>query len=168
MKTLQDYIYESILDDEEVLINDTEKSLSNPFVMIMTIINNSSNAANDYRSELEVKKIFNKYILDTLPYEIRSKIRIRISTGLFRVFCSNDSGNEELILATNNSLEAAKELNTHKGDKTAVLFLDAKAFRKLVTDCYNFKNVPDYHNWVKYIVTKYKLNKSTDKYVYTI
>ena len=79
----------------------------------------------------------------------------------------NNRGNEELIFVVNNSLEAAKDLNTHKGDKTAIIFLDAKAYRKLVTE-YGFKNTPDYHNWIKYITAKYKLNKSNDKYVYTI
>ena len=54
-----------------------------------------------------------------------------------------------------------------KGDKVAIIFLDAKAYRKLVTE-YGFKNTPDYHNWIKYITAKYKLNKSNDKYVYTI
>jgi hypothetical protein len=86
---------------------------------------------------------------------------------MFRVFCSNDRGNEELIFVVNNSLEAAKELNTHKGDKIAIIFLDAKAYRKLVTE-YGFKNTPDYHNWIKYITAKYKLNKSKDNYIYTI
>ena len=162
MKTL----YESILDDEDVLISDVKKT-TNPFVMINNLVNSSSNIKNDIKTQMEIKRIFNEYIADSLPYETRNKIRLGFLDGMFRVFCSNDRGNEELIFVVNNSLEAAKDLNTHKGDKTAILFLDAKAYRKLVTE-YGFKNTPDYHNWIKYITAKYKLNKSNDKYVYTI
>lgn len=162
MKTL----YESILDDEDILISDVKKT-TNPFVMINNLVNSSSNIKNDMKTQMEIKRIFNEYIADSLPYETRNKIRLGFSDGMFRVFCSNDRGNEELIFVVNNSLEAAKDLNTHKGDKTAILFLDAKAYRKLVTE-YGFKNTPDYHNWIKYITAKYKLNKSNDKYVYTI
>ena len=158
MKTL----YESILDDEDVLISDVKKT-TNPFVMINNLVNSSSNIKNDVKTQMEIKRIFNEYIADSLPYETKNKIRLGFSDGMFRVFCSNDRGNEELIFIVNNSLEAAKELNTHKGDKTAIIFLDAK----LVTE-YGFKNTPDYHNWIKYITAKYKLNKSADKYVYTI
>ena len=162
MKTL----YESILDDEEVLIGDVKKT-TNPFVMIYTLLNNSRDIRDDFKTQMEIKRIFNEYIADSLPYETKNKIRLGFSDGMFRVFCSNDRGNEELIFVVNNSLKAAKELNTHKGDKTAIIFLDAKAYRKLVTE-YGFKNTPDYHNWIKYITAKYKLNKSADKYVYTI
>lgn len=162
MKTL----YESILDDEEVLIGDVKKT-TNPFVMINNLVDSSSNIKTDVKTQIEIKRIFNEYIADSLPYETKNKIRLGFSNGMFRVFCSNDRGNEELIFVVNNSLEAAKELNTHKGDKTAIIFLDAKAYRKLVTE-YGFKNTPDYHNWIKYITAKYKLNKSNDKYVYTI
>lgn len=34
MKTLQDYINESILDDEEVLVADTKKAVNNPYKLI--------------------------------------------------------------------------------------------------------------------------------------
>lgn len=159
-------LYESILDDEDVLISDVKKT-TNPFVMINNLVNSSSNIKNDMKTQMEIKRIFNEYIADSLPYETRNKIRLGFFDGMFRVFCSNDRGNEELIFVVNNSLEAAKDLNTHKGDKTAIIFLDAKAYRKLVTE-YGFKNTPDYHNWIKYITAKYKLNKSNDKYVYTI
>lgn len=162
MKTL----YESILDDEEVLIGDVKKT-TNPFVMINNLVDSSSNIKTDVKTQIEIKRIFNEYIADSLPYETKNKIRLGFSDRMFRVFCSNDIGNEELIFVVNNSLEAAKELNTHKGDKTAIIFLDAKAYRKLVTE-YGFKNTPDYHNWIKYITAKYKLNKSKDNYIYTI
>ena len=161
MKTL----YESILDDEDVLISDVKKT-ANPFVMINNLVDNS-NIRTDTKTQMEVKRIFNEYIANSLPYETRNKIRFGFSNGMFRVFCYNDRGDEELMFIVNNSLEAVKELNTHKGDKTAIMFLDAKAFRKLVT-VYGFKNTSDYHNWIKYITTKYKLNKSADKYTYTI
>lgn len=162
MKTL----YESILDDEDILISDVKKT-TNPFVMINNLVNSSSNIKNDVKTQMEIKRIFNEYIADSLPYETRNKIRFGFFDGMFRIFCSNNFNDEELIFVVNNSWEAAKELNTHKGDKIAILFLNAKAFRKLVTE-YGFKNTPDYHNWIKYITAKYKLNKSNDKYVYTI
>ena len=157
-------LYESILDDEDVLIDRTKKSL-NPFVMIYKIVNNSSNIRDDYKSQMEVKRIFDEYFSTTFPsYETRI-LRFGFGRDMFRVF--NKPFNEELMLITKNNLEAAKDLNTHKGDDVAVIFLDAKAYRKLVKE-YGFKNTPDYHNWIEYITAKYKLNKSNDKYVYTI
>jgi hypothetical protein len=34
MKTLQDYIYESILDDEDILIDDVKRSAKDPFYVL--------------------------------------------------------------------------------------------------------------------------------------
>jgi hypothetical protein len=39
MKTLQDYINESILDDEDVLIGNVKKDSKNPFVLLDTLLN---------------------------------------------------------------------------------------------------------------------------------
>ena len=83
------------------------------------------------------------------------------------MYISKLSYNEDLITITQNNLEAAKELNTHKGDNIAILFLDDKAFRKQVKE-YGFKSLSDYRTWKDYIAAKYKLNKSKDNYIYTI
>ena len=53
MKTL----YESILDDEEVLIGDVKKT-TNPFVMIYTLLNNSRDIRDDFKTQIEIKKIY--------------------------------------------------------------------------------------------------------------
>ena len=162
MKTL----YESILDDEDVLIQDAKKSI-NPFVMIYTLLNNSRDIRDDFKTQMEIKKIFNKYLTEGLPYETTSNIRFRFAPQLFTMYINKLSYNEDLITITQNNLEAAKELNTHKGDNIAILFLDDKAFRKQVKE-YGFSNSKHYRDWKDYIATKYKLNKSKDNYIYTI
>lgn len=162
MKTL----YESILDDEEVLIGDVKKT-TNPFVMIYTLLNNSRDIRDDFKTQMEIKKIFNKYLAEGLPYEATSNIRFRFGPQVFSMYINRLSFNEDLITITRNNLEAAKELNTHKGDNIAILFLDDKAFRKQVKE-YGFKSLSDYRDWKNYIATKYKLNKSKDNYIYTI
>jgi hypothetical protein len=161
MKTL----YESILDDENVLVGDVKKT-TNPFVMIFTLLNGSKDIRDDFKTQMEIKKIFNKYLAEGLPYETTSNIRFRFTPELFSMYI-NKLGCEELIMITQNNLEAAKELNTHKGDNIAILFLDDKAFRKQVKE-YGFSNSKHYRDWKDYIATKYKLNKSKDNYVYTI
>ena len=162
MKTL----YESILDDEDVLMSDVKKS-TNPCVMIYTLLNNSRDIRDDFKTQTEIKKIFNKYLAEGLPYETTSNIRFRFQPDFFSIYTNKLSYNEDLITITQNNLEAAKELNTHKGDNIAILFLDDKAFRKQVKE-YGFSNPKHYRDWKDYIATKYKLNKSKDNYIYTI
>lgn len=162
MKTL----YESILDDEDMLIGDVKKT-TNPFVMIYTLLNNSRDIRDDFKTQMEIKKIFNKYLAEGLPYEATSNIRFRFQPDFFSIYTNKLGYNEDLITITQNNLEAAKELNTHKGDNIAILFLDDKAFRKQVKE-YGFKSLSDYRDWKNYIAAKYKLNKSKDNYIYTI
>ena len=159
-------LYESILDDEEVLIGDVKKT-TNPFVMIFNLLNSSKDIRDDFKTQTEIKKIFYKYLAEGLPYETTSNIRFRFTHQFFSMYISKLSYNEDLITITQNNLEAAKELNTHKGDNIAILFLDDKAFRKQVKE-YGFKSLSDYRTWKDYIAAKYKLNKSKDNYIYTI
>jgi hypothetical protein len=159
-------LYESILDDEDVLIQDVKKT-TNPFVMIFNLLNSSKDIRDDFKAQTEIKKIFNKYLAEGLPYETTSNIRFRFAPQLFTIHINKLSFNEDLIMITQNNLEAAKELNTHNGDKIAILFLDDKAFRKQVKE-YGFKSSSDYRTWKNYIATKYKLNKSKNNYIYTI
>ena len=50
MKTLQDYINESILDDEEVLIGDTKQDLNNPLLCLYHIYKNTHNFNKDKKN----------------------------------------------------------------------------------------------------------------------
>ena len=47
MKTLNDYIKESILDDEDVLMNKAEEDSKNPFIVIGNLIVASPHLAKD-------------------------------------------------------------------------------------------------------------------------
>ena len=160
-------LYESILDNDEVLVADTKKSVNNPFVMIFNLLNGSKDIRDDFKTQMEIKKIFNKYLAEGLPYEVTSNIRFRFQPEFFSIYTNKLSYHEDLITITQNNLEAAKELNTHKGDKIAVLFLDDKAFRKQLKE-YGFSSSKHYRDWKDYIAAKYKLNKSKDNYIYTI
>ena len=75
MKTL----YESILDDEEVLVGDVKKTVNNPFVMIFNLLNSSKDIRDDFKTRTEIKKIFYKYLAEGLPYETTSNIRFRFA-----------------------------------------------------------------------------------------
>ena len=58
MKTLNDYIKESILDDEDVLINNAEKDSKNPFIVIGNLIASSNNLQKDITTQQAIDKIF--------------------------------------------------------------------------------------------------------------
>ena len=45
MKTLQDYINESILDDEDILVGDLKKYVNNPYLLIKTWLLNAKNVS---------------------------------------------------------------------------------------------------------------------------
>ena len=47
MKTLNDYIKESILDDEDVLISDIKKDTKNPFILLDMLLNQYDEKLND-------------------------------------------------------------------------------------------------------------------------
>ena len=169
MKTLQDYINESILDDEEVLVADTKKSVSNPFCRIQSIASNSNYLPDDTKAKQEIESIIRKELLPDFPSGYSNICRFKYMDNGVRLLAYSNIHfyEEDLIMICNNNLEAATSLKANKGDKVAILFLDAKAWRKYVK-MYGFKSTPDYHNWIEYIAAKYKLNKTTDKYIYTI
>ena len=60
MKTL----YESILDDEDVLVNDTEKSINDPFAVYIAAVDN--NVKNIELQKLLSKGLFDKFIKEEL------------------------------------------------------------------------------------------------------
>lgn len=163
MKTL----YESILDDEDVLFGEVKKTL-NPFVMIFNLLTSSEDIKNDIKTQTEIKKIFNKYLTEALPHEAINNIKFKFSEDMLRVLSYKLTRyDEELFIITRNNLEAVKTLNAKKGDKISILFIDDKAFRKEVK-AYGFVNPKHYRDWRDFIVAKYKLNKTNDNCIYTI
>ena len=66
MKTLNDYIKESILDDEDVLMNKAEEDSKNPFIVIGNLIVASSHLAKDNSTQQAIDKIINMYNPDLI------------------------------------------------------------------------------------------------------
>lgn len=163
MKTL----YESILDDEDVLFGEVKKTL-NPFVMIFNLLTSSGDIKNDIKTQTEIKKIFNKYLAEALPYNVTSNLKFEFSKDMLRILSYKLTRyNNELFMITRNNLEAVKALNAKKGDEISILFIEEKIFRKEIKD-YGFANLKHYRDWKDFIVAKYKLNKTNDNYIYTI
>lgn len=104
MKTL----YESILDDEEVLVGDLKKDANNPFIQLKYILIENLKDAKD-RSK-EVEELIKKPIIDVIkkhPSLTGKKIWVRFhhykhSGGLAYVLCFKDGdGNSQEAISIN-------------------------------------------------------------------
>lgn len=76
MKTLNDYIKESILDDEEELMNKASKDANNPFLTLKNLLIENVKDKKDYTKEVE--KLIQKPILDVIKkYPSLKNIKFR-------------------------------------------------------------------------------------------
>ena len=83
MKTLTDYIKESILDDEEELMGRASKDANNPFLTLKNLLIENIKDKKDYTKE--VKKLIQKPILDVIKkYPPLKNIKFRKHLSLFR------------------------------------------------------------------------------------
>jgi hypothetical protein len=76
MKTLQDYIYESILDDEDILIDDVKRSAKDPFGIMYDLYSNK-----DITSEYIIHNLENmsEYILKWVRGNFPSLSKLKLS-----------------------------------------------------------------------------------------
>ena len=165
MKTLQDYINESILDDKEVLIDNTIKDFKNPFYFVTNLMSNKVSLI-DY--EQEINKSFRKFIKDLKPsYPIKIFI-YSSSTGIKLTLNENIKGYDPLIILRPGYLWPKNDDPFgFPGDQKMVIFF-TKPFKEDYVH-YGFKNETDYIHWIKMISKKYNLKQSkNDKYVYYI
>ena len=148
MKTL----YESILDDEDVLIDNTIKDAKNPFITLANLMDNGINLI-DYKQEIE--KIFGEFVKT-----IKSKPKIEIITQTTGVMLQNRRQDYDalIIMRFGHLWDNYNDVYGLPGDQKMVIFFSEPFMEDYVH--YGFKNETDYMHWVKMIVKKYNLNKS--------
>jgi hypothetical protein len=157
MKTL----YESILDDEDVLIGNAIKDTNNPFQFVSNLINNERPLIH-YKQEIE--KIFGKFIKT-----IKSKQRIEIITKLdgIKLRLQHSAFDPLIILRPGNLWSKNDDPYGFSGDQKMVIFFTEPFMEDYLY--YGFKDERYYNDWIRTIAKKYNLNKSKkDDYVYYI
>ena len=157
MKTL----YESILDDEEVLIDNTIKDAKNPFITLANLMSNGVNLI-DYKQEIE--KLFGKFIKT-----IKSKFPIETTKQPYgiKLQIQHHDCDPLIILRPGHLWSKNEDPYGFSGDQKMVIFFSEPFMEDYLY--YGFKDETDYIHWIKMIAKKYNLNKSKkDPLVYYI
>lgn len=127
-------LYESILDDEDILVGDLKKDANNPFIQLKYILIENLKDAKD-RSK-EVRELIKKPIIDV----VRKHPSLKGRTIWMRFHYYKYSGGLAYVLYfkddDDNSQEAIS-INAHNKDKCMSIGLDyptAKSVKKYNTD----------------------------------
>ena len=165
MKTLNDYIRESLLDDEEKLIGRSIKDSQNPFLMIKyNYINNGKIA---YTGSIdEIQKIFDQYkVMDNIPMNdnlylasFRNSLEVEIR-GYAECFIEISKNymkeNNSTFINTQNKY---KEFNK---DSNIISFQEwfgkDNGFIEIM-----FKTKAKYLKWIREFTKKYHMKKVDD------
>lgn len=159
MKTL----YESILDDEDILISNAIKDTNNPFQFVSNLMSNKVNLK-DYKQEID--KSFKKFIKELKPnYPVKIVVD---TTGVKLSLNENlESYDPLIILRTGNLWTKNDDVYGLPGDQKMVIFFSEPFMEDYLY--YGFKDETDYRHWIEMIAKKYNLNKSKkDPLVYYI
>ena len=157
MKTL----YESILDDEDTLIDNAIKDAKNPFISLVNLMSNEANLI-DYKQEIE--KLFSEFIKT-----IKSKSQIEIITQTTGVMLQNRRQDYDalIIMRLGHLWSKDKDVYGLPGDQKMVILFSEPFMEDYVY--YGFKDETDYIHWIKMIAKKYNMKQSKkDKFVYYI
>lgn len=102
MKTLKQYIKESILDDEDIIYDKTEKLLKNPFGYFFRLTNENSNWSNNVKKfEDIIKPEASKDLLNISNYG--PGIQEKIKTGDVYVWICNHLKEERIVILFSKS-----------------------------------------------------------------
>ena len=165
-------LYESILDDEEVLISNSIKDTQNPFYMLSQYFkdNTSQRLDDDFKSQIEIKKIFHRYIFPELPEHLKN-LKISYSgDNIYLVINSSDYYIAYFMMIKTNIYDDVEIVNTNKDDKLMILFLDPTIGPSDKRDLNKiYKLTKDKHDrFIKKFAKKFNLHPSKDKYIYSI
>lgn len=163
-------LYESILDDEDILINKANNCANNPFVKINRIANESYFLREDIKSQRKIRDIIMHELVDYLPEYVKNHLITNFYGENVAIKSSPPCTlevYEDFIIIRSNVFQHS--LGSNRDDSTAVLFLDpiGSEGRKYLK-CYGFSNKRLYDKWINDIVKKFDLNKTRDKYIYTV
>lgn len=146
MKTLNEYIKESILDDEDVLINNAKEDSKNPFIVIGNLITSSNDLSKDITTQQEIKKVIEKEIFKYLPKIFKNPQQMFIQYFKEVVSIKWDS---------NSNVEFLSIRGGNKDRKAAVYFLDPYYVDQL--KIYGFNDENTYEKWVKGFMKRFNL-----------
>jgi len=168
MKTL----YESILDDEEVLIGNSIKDSQNPFHILSQYIKKGQDSwlEYDFKSQIRIKNILHKFVFPELPEHLKN-LKIRYSgDNIYLVIDPSDYETADFMTIRTNIYSDVDGVNTNKDDKLMIFFLDPTQVPSDKRDLNKiYKLTKDkYDKFIKKFVKKFNLHPSKDKYIYSI
>ena len=163
-------LYESILDDEDILINNANNYANNPFIKINRIANESYFLREDIKSQRKIRDIIIHELADYLPECVKNHLitnfygeNVAVKSSLPRTL----EVYEDFIIIRSNIFQHS--LGSNRDDSTAVLFLDPTVpGQRKYLKFYGFNNKRLYDKWLNDIVKKFNLNKTREEYIYTV
>ena len=163
MKTLNDYIKESLLDDEEVLMNNAKEDSENPFIVIGNLITLSDNLQKDITTQQAIDKIIRNELVEYLPDIFKTS-----SWASKKGLVTNYYGNTVAIKWGSDSNICFLEIRGKRlGYKVTVYFLDA--YHEEQVKLFGFKNKTQYEKWVKGFMKRFNLTPTLrDEFIGTI
>ena len=154
-------LYESILDDEDVLIGNAIKDTNNPFQFVSALINDEDLLIHH---EQEIEKLFGKFIKtikSNSPMEIITQpagIKLKIRRSVFDPL---------IILRPGDLWDKDDDPYGFSGDQQLVIFFTEPFMEDY--HYYGFKDERYYRDWIRTIAKKYNLKQSKkDEFVYYI
>lgn len=142
MKTL----YESILDDEDVLINKIGEEVKNPFIVIGKLIASSNNLPKDTTTQQDIKKVVEKEILKYLPNVFKNPKHL---------FIQYFDDNIVIKLSSSSHFEFFSIRGAYDDRNAVVYFLDPYYEDELKN--YGFNDENTYEKWVKNFMKRFNL-----------
>lgn len=153
-------LYESILDDEEVLVGDTTKDINNPLKIIRDMLGDTPWQLS--RSNMHA---INDLLLEALKDVPRD---LKISSGHDSIWVNsvNQNNSLDLIILRPSHIWMNSYIKD-KNSKLAIWFLETNVDRTAIKD-YGFRSMKSYEKWKTDFIKKYNLVPSEDKYLYTL
>lgn len=164
-------LFESILDDEDVLISKTNNYVNNPFVKINHIANESYFLREDIKSQQKIRDIIIHELVDYLPECVKNRLITNFYGENVAIKSSPPQRTldvyEDFIIIRSNIFQHT--LGSNRDDSTAVMFLDPTIPGEgKYLKYYGFSNKRLYDKWLNDMIKRFNLNKTRDKYIYTV
>ena len=147
MKTL----YESILDDEDVLMNKAEGDSKNPLIVIGNLIEDSSHLAKDTSTQQAIDKIIRNELVEYLPNIFKTSSWAS-KKGLVTNYYGNTVG---IKWGSDSNIYFLEIRGKRLGYKVTVYFLDP--YYEEQVKSFGFKNKTQYKKWVKDFMKRFNL-----------
>lgn len=163
MKTLNDYIKESILDDEDVLMNKAEEDSKNPFIVIGNLIVASSHLAKDNSTQQAIDKIIRNKLVEHLPDIFKTSSWASKKGLVINYYGSTVS----IKWGSDSNVEFLTIRGGYQDHKAVVYLLDSYHMEQVKS--FGFNNKTQYEKWAKEFMKKFDLTPTPhDMFIGTI